>query len=134
MQFAFILQCGIDIYLIIQVNGQAPDEELKTKPDHDNNLKVVEHLPGLVLVLLDGGEDGEGETHEDEAEDESVIAESHLTAGSLQEVIDDGLGLLDPRVPPARLEPDWLAQQTGPLLVVSSIEGRVNIKCQLRDI
>ena len=98
MQFAFILQCGIDIYLIIQVNGQAPDEELKTKPDHDNNLKVVEHLPSLVLVLLDGGEDGEGEAHEDEAEDQRVIAERYLPAGSLQEVVDHRLGLLDPRI------------------------------------
>ena len=116
------------------MTGRIPDKELHPKPDDDDNLQVVEHLPGLVLVLLDGGEDGEGETHEDEAEDESVIAESHLAAGSFQEVIDDGLGLLDPRVSPARLEPDWLAQQTGPLLAVSSIEGRVNIKCQLRDI
>ena len=90
--------CGIDIYLIIQVNGQAPDEELKTKPDHDNNLKVVEHLPSLVLVLLDGGEDGEGEAHEDEAEDKRVIAERYLPAGSLQEVVDHRLGFLDPRI------------------------------------
>ena len=122
------------IILPSKVTGRIPDKKLNTKPDNDDNLQVVEHLPGLVLVLLDGGEDGEGETHEDEAEDESVIAESHLAAGSLQEVINHGLSLLDPRVPPARLEPDWLAQQTGPLLVVSSIEGRVNIKCQLRDI
>ena len=112
--------CGIDIYLIIQVNGQVPDEELKTKPDHDNNLKVVEHLPGLVLVLLDGGEDGESEAHEDEAEDEGVIAESHLAAGPLQEVVDHRLGLLNPRISSARLEPDGLAQETCPLLAVST--------------
>ena len=105
-----------------QVTGWIPDEELYTEPDDDDNLQVVEHLPRLVLVLLDGGEDGEGEAHEDEAEDEGVIAEGQLAAGSLQEVVNHGLGLLYPRIPPAGFKPDWFAQETCPLLAVSIID------------
>ena len=104
------------------MTGWIPDEKLYTEPDDDDNLQVVEHLPGLVLVLLDGGEDGEGEAHEDEAEDEGVIAEGQLAARSLQEVVDHGLGLLDPRIPPAGFKPDRFAQETCPLLAVSTID------------
>ena len=83
-------------------------------------------------MLLDGGEDGEGEAHEDEAEDEGVIAEGHLATGPLQEVVDHGLGLLDPGVPSGGLEPDGLAQQTGPLLTVSGVQLE-NISCRLPE-
>ena len=104
------------------MTGWIPDEKLYTEPDDDDNLQVVEHLPGLVLVLLDGGEDREGEAHEDEAEDEGVVAESHLAAGSLQEVVDHRLGLLDPGISPAGFKPDRFAQETCPLLAVSTID------------
>ena len=48
-----------------------------------------------------------------------MVAEGSLAAGPLQEVVHEGLRLLDPGVAARRLEPDWLAEQAGPLLAVS---------------
>ena len=48
-----------------------------------------------------------------------MVAEGSLAAWPLQEVVHEGLGFLDPGVAARRLEPDWLAEQAGPLLAVS---------------
>ena len=62
----------------VYVQGAFPNEEFYPEPDDDDDLEIVEHLARLLLVLLDRGEDGEGETHEDEAEDDGVVTQRHL--------------------------------------------------------
>ena len=52
----------------VYVQGAFPNEEFYPEPDDDDDLEIVEHLARLLLVLLDRGEHGEGETHEHEAE------------------------------------------------------------------
>ena len=47
-----------ELYVISQIWRSIkifPDKELDPKPDHDDDLQVVEHLPSLLLMLLDGG-------------------------------------------------------------------------------
>ena len=77
-----------------------PDKEFNPEPHHYHNFQIVQHFPRLLLVLLDGGKDGEGQAHEDKAEDHRMIAHGHLAAGSLKEIVDDCLSLLDPGITP----------------------------------
>ena len=56
-----------------------------------DNLEVEENLPRHLLVLLQGGEDGEGEAEEDHEEDAPVVQERQLPAGPFQKVVRLGL-------------------------------------------
>jgi hypothetical protein len=58
-----------------------------------DNLEVEEDLPRHLLVLLQGGEYGEGETEEDHQEDTAVIQECQLPAGPFQKVVSLCLGI-----------------------------------------
>ena len=99
-----------------------PYKKFNSKPDDYDHLQVVEHLPGLLLVLLNGGKHRQGQAHEHEAEHHGVVAERQLAAGSLKEIIHNSLGLLDPRVSAGCFESDWFAKKTGSLLIVSEDE------------
>ena len=70
-------------------------------------------------MLLDGSKHGQGQAHEDEAEDDGVVAESSLATGSLQKVVDDCLSFLNSGISSGSFEFDWFAQETGSLLIVS---------------
>lgn len=63
--------------------GPQPDTKLDTKPDDDDDLQVVKHHPRLLLVLLYRGKHGERQAHEDEAEDEGVVAHGCLQSNNL---------------------------------------------------
>ena len=96
-----------------------PYKKLYPKPDDDDNLQIVEHQPGLLLVLLDGSEHGQRQAHEDEAEDDGVVAEGCLATGSLKEVIDQGLSLLDSGISSGCFKLDWFPKETCTLMVMS---------------
>lgn len=52
------------MHIIINLS---PDKELDPEPGHDKDLEVVQDVFGLVLVVvvLDGGEDGQAEADKD---------------------------------------------------------------------
>ena len=67
--------------------------KLDAKPGHSQNFQIKQHLSRLLLVPINGGEDGQGQTKKDKTEDKDVVGDLATTAGPLQEVVDFGLDL-----------------------------------------